>query len=354
MKRLAALATVLGALAAPALAHAAPPIARPNPALVGIRLDYVSALPPPSTLAPLGPRVTLAATDDTLFLRFRQRDDLGGFMPAPVGGLALSSGGRDIHPHAFPPQIPLFARVAGDQVSSFLAGNDEAAAPDNGTLPVPGLGVPAPPPPPTPSNTVPPANQGFGGTLEAGGGGGGTTTTTTTRRAKPPTTTTTASTTTASTITAPATTAQSPTAGGSGGGGGAPGAGTCGIPGIQIDSSPPGCVITIGTAAPGDAVSEVMTITNTSGTTYTLSLRAEDANHDHLWSDLQMGVYPQFTPPPSPLPPLSYWTAQFNDLTVLAPGQTVSYVMVLYLPTTAGNADQGLTAVIGFHWQATG
>ena len=46
--------------------------------------------------------------------------------------------------------------------------------------------------------------------------------------------------------------------------------------------------------------------------------------------------------------------AQFNDLTILAPGQTISYVIVLYLPTTAGNADQGLTAVIGFHWQATG
>jgi hypothetical protein len=97
-----------------------------------------------------------------------------------------------------------------------------------------------------------------------------------------------------------------------------------------------------------------MTITNTSGTAYTLSLEAEDANHDHLWGDLQMGVYPQFTPPPAPLPPLSYWTAQFNDLTILNPGQSISYVVVLYLPTTAGNGDQGLAAAIGFTWRALG
>ena len=337
MKRRAALVTVAGALAIPAIAQAAPPIARPNPALVGIRLDYVSALPPPSTLAPLGPRVTLAATDDSLFLRFRYVDDLGGFMPAPLGAAVVAGGGRNVH-WDVGRRRPL-----------------PTTTPDNGRQPVPGIGVPVPPPPPTPADTPPPANQGFGG--RPGGGGSTVTTVTKTRRKPPPPpTTTTISTTTATTTTTAATAsggAVPSSTGGSGGGGGL-GTGTCGIPGIQIDSNPPGCVITIGNAAPGDSVSEVMTITNTSGTTYTLALRAEDATHDHLWSDLQMGVYPQFTPPPSPLPPLSYWTAQFNDLTILAPGQTVSYVVVLYLPTTAGNADQGEAATIGFHWQATG
>ena len=359
MKRLAALATVLGALAAPALAHAAPPVARPNPALVGIRLDYVSALPAPGILQPLGQSVIVAATDDEAFLRFRQADDLGGFMPAPVGKLALSSGGRDIHPHAFPPEIPLFARAAGGKVSSFLAGNSEATTPDNGKLPVPGLGVPTPPPPPTASNTVPPANQGFGGT--PGGSGGSGSTTTTTKRAKPPTTTATtttaaATTTTTSTITTPTTTAQAVTGGGSGGGpsGGSGGGGDCGTTGLMIVSTPPGCVVSIASGAPGSSVSEVMTITNTSSSVYIVSLKAEGANDNHLWSDLEMGVYPEYTPPPSPLPPLAYWMAQFNDLTTLNPGQTIAYVIVLYLPTTAGNQDMGRSAAITFHWRALG
>ena len=52
MKRVAVLAVVLGALAAPALAHAAaPPIARPDPVLYPVRLDYTNPLP--GTLAPL-------------------------------------------------------------------------------------------------------------------------------------------------------------------------------------------------------------------------------------------------------------------------------------------------------------
>ena len=353
MKRLAALATVLGMLAAPTLAHAAPPVARPNPALVGIRLDYVNALPAPGVLQPLGRRVIVAATDDRAFLRFSRPDDLGGFMPAALGTLALSSGGRDIHPHAFPPQIPLFERAAGGEVSSYFAGDGNAAVtPDNGTLPVPGLGVPTPPPPPTAANTVPPANQGFGGIP----GAGGTTTTTaatTTTRAKPPTTTTTATTTTTSTITIAATTTQAAGAGGGGGVGGGSG-GTCGTSGLQIESNPPGCVVTLTAGGPGDSASGVMTITNTSSSVYTLSLKAEGANNNHLWSDLEMGVYPQFTPPPSPLPPLAYWMAQFNDLTILNPGQTVAYVIVLYLPTTAGNQDMGLSAAITFRWRALG
>jgi hypothetical protein len=365
VKRLAVLGTVLGALAAPALAQAAPSVARPNPALVGIRLDYVNALPAPGILQPLGQSVIVAATDDAAFLRFRQLDDLGGFMPAPVGKLALSSGGRDIHPHTFAPEIPLFAHAAGDQVSSFLAGNSQASTtPDNGTRPVPGLGVPTPPPPPTASNTTPPANQGFGGAPGGNGGGGatGTTTTTTTRAAPPTTTTTTTTPTTAVTATTTSTisttTTQAASAGGGGGGGGGltggSGSGDCGTPGLQIVSNPAGCVVSMASGAPGSSVSEVMTITNTSSSVYTVSLKAEGANNNHLWSDLEMGVYPEFTPPPSPLPPLAYWIAQFNDLTTLNPGQTIAYVIVLYLPTTAGNQDMGKSAAITFHWRATG
>lgn len=358
MKRLVASAAVLAALAAPALAHAAPPVARPNPALVGIRLDYVSPLPgpdgKPATLAPLGRGVIVAAMNDVGFLRYRQPGDLGGFMPAPLGALALSSGGRDVHPHRFASEIPVFSRDAGGKVTSYLAasGQTSSPTPDNGASPVPGLGIPTPPPPPTPE-TLPPANQGFGGSPHGG-------TTGTTTRPKPTTTTVVITTTTTSTgTTAPTTTTVPPAdttaapAGGGGPGGGS-GGGACGTAGLQIVSTPPGCIVSIAQAAPGSSASAVMTITNTSSSTYTLSLRAEGANNNSLWSDLEMGVYPQFTPPPSPLPPLAYWLAQFNDLTILNPGQTIAYVIVLYLPTTAGNQDQGLSAAIAFHWRALG
>jgi len=335
VKRLAAFAAVLVALAAPALAHAAPPVARPNPALVGIRLDYSSPLPgadgKPATLAPLGRGVIVAATDDADFLRYLQPGDLGGFLPAP-----LARGGRDVHPRRFASELPVFARAAGGEVTSFLAltGQTTPTSPDNGAAPVPGLGTPTPPPPPT-ADTVPPANQGFGGAPQ--GGTTGTTTTTTS--------------------TTPTTTAVAPTgttAGGGGSGSGPSGGGACGTAGLQIESTPPGCIVSIAGGAPGSSASAVMTITNTSSSTYTLSLRAEGANDNALWGDLEMGVYPQFTPPPSPLPPLAYWMAQFNDLTTLNPGQTIAYVVVLYLPTTAGNQDQGKSASIAFHWRALG
>lgn len=105
--------------------------------------------------------------------------------------------------------------------------------------------------------------------------------------------------------------------------------------------------------APGDATTERLTITNTSGSSYTLSLKAT-GTHNQLWSDLRMGVWEDGSPPPSPLPPLLDWTTQFNDLITLAAGQSVTYLIQLYLPTSAGNADQNLAAVIGFVWRATG
>jgi len=132
------------------------------------------------------------------------------------------------------------------------------------------------------------------------------------------------------------------------------GAAACGVPGIAITRDHPGCVLTIAGARPGDSVSETMTVQNTSGSSYTLSLEAVGPNDNHLWQDLQMAVYEQGTPPPAPFPPLLYWLAGFNDLTTLAADQTVNYVIVLYLPVTAGNADQGESAVVGFRWQALG
>jgi hypothetical protein len=297
--------------------------------------------------------VIVAATEDAAFLCYRQPDDLGGFMPAPVGEIGLSGSGRDFRLRTFATEIPLCADAGGRKIFSFLAGTGQtpATTPDNGALPVPGLGVPAPSPPPTKSSTVPPANQGFGGT--PGSGTGGTTT-----RAKPPATTPEATATTTATptiTTAPTTTSQPPTdTTAASQAGGLPGGSGCGTAGLQVESNPPGCVISLTEGAPGSSVSEVMTITNTSSSIYTLSLQAEGANNNALWNDLEMGVYPEHTPPPSPLPPLSYWTAQFNDLTTLNPGQTIAYVIVLYLPTTAGNRDQGLSASIDFHWRALG
>lgn len=105
--------------------------------------------------------------------------------------------------------------------------------------------------------------------------------------------------------------------------------------------------------APGDSTTEELTVTNTTDSSYTLALKAT-GTQNHLWQDLRMGVWEQSTAPPSPLPPLLDWTAQFNDLRTLAPGQSVTYVVELFLPTTSGNADQNLTAVIDFTWRATG
>jgi hypothetical protein len=105
--------------------------------------------------------------------------------------------------------------------------------------------------------------------------------------------------------------------------------------------------------APGDAASEVMTITNTSSSTYTLALKAA-GTQNHLWQDLRMGVWEDGTSPPPSLPPLLDWTTQYNDLTTLAPGQSVTYRIELFLPTSAGNEDQNLAAVISFRWRASG
>jgi len=102
-----------------------------------------------------------------------------------------------------------------------------------------------------------------------------------------------------------------------------------------------------------------MTIQNTSDTTYTLSLQAVrpvGSQNSPLWQSgsdaLLMGVWDTTGPPPASFPTLFSWTTQFWPLTSLAPGQTVQYEIELFLPTTAGNADQNKTATITFEWQA--
>jgi hypothetical protein len=367
MKRLALAAAVLGALAAPALAHAAaPPIARPNPVTYPIRLDYDNPLP--GSLAPLAKGVIMAATRDQTYLAYEKQDDLGGFVPAEVGRLNLTGGGHDVlSPGTHKAQIPLFQQSAGGKISSFTftgTPSGRTPPPDNGN------GFP-PPPPPTPGNTVPPANQGFGG--KPGGASqqhgqgtttttGGTTTTpggtTTTTRPPPPATTTTTTTATGTTTTGTTTTTGGGGGGGGGGGcsGGSCAPGSCGVPGLQIDSAPPGCVMVLTNAAPGDSISEVMTITNTSDTPYTVSLKAEGANNNHLWQDLQMAVWNTTGSPPPVFPSLVSWMSGFHSgfIPILNPGDVVSVQIELYLPTTAGNADQGKTAVIALHWHAQG
>jgi len=380
MRRLVALAVALTALAAPALAQAAPPIARPNPATYPVTLDYTNPLPSPSgtpaTVAPLGKGIIVAATTDRQYLQYQLRGDLGGFVPAPVGALALSSGGHDVLlPGKRKTQIPLFQQAAGGKISSFTFTGvvpTPPSPPDNGQQPVPGIGVPPQPPAPTGENTVPPANQGFGG--KPGGGGNGETTTTepggtttggeggggTTTGAKPPptTTTTTAATTTTGTTTttetATTTATTTTTSGGGGGSGGGSGGSSCGVAGLKIVSSAAGCVISIANAAPGDSTSELMTITNTSDTPYTVSLKVEGPNDNHLWQDLQLAVWDTSGAPPGTFPSLQSWMSGFNDLLILNPGQSVQLEIELYLPTTAGNADQGETAVVAFHWHAQG
>lgn len=107
--------------------------------------------------------------------------------------------------------------------------------------------------------------------------------------------------------------------------------------------------------APGGAATEHMTIRNDSGGTVDLSLQAIlRGTQNGLWSDLRLGVWQQGSAAPDPLPPLLWWTGQDNRVTSLAAGASVTYVIQLYLPTSAGNGDQAKTAVIDLSWHAQG
>lgn len=370
---LAAFATLVAAVPTRA-APLAPPVAHPNPFLVDIQLDYEAPLLDPTgktaVLAPLAAAVTGAAVRDRRYLAYRQAQDLGGFVPATAGDsfasgghdvIGLSGGGFRLGTRHVRAELPVLARAAGGAIISFGFRTGAATGPpDNGRQPLPGLGVPTPPPSPSGHGRTPPPNQGFGGRRppKAHGGGGATTgTTTTTPPPPPPTTTTTPGTTTAPVPTLPTTTSSTtpgPGGGGSaGGGGGGGGAGACGTTGLSIVSDLSDCRIAAVRMRPGDSTTEHMTITNTSSSTYTLSLQAS-GTQNHLWQDLRMGVWDESTAPPSPLPPLLYWTTSSNTVATLTPGQSITFAIELYLPPSASNADQNLAAVVDFTWQASG
>lgn len=139
--------------------------------------------------------------------------------------------------------------------------------------------------------------------------------------------------------------------GSSGRGGSGGGKGDCGTTGLSIVTNLPNCRIYVVNQAPGDGTVEHLTITNTSSSTYTLSLEAT-GTQTPLWSDLEMGVWQKGSPAPTPLPPLGFWATQFTQLTTLAPNQVVHYTIELYLPATVGNSAQHEKAVIDFSWRA--
>jgi hypothetical protein len=127
--------------------------------------------------------------------------------------------------------------------------------------------------------------------------------------------------------------------------------GSCGTPGLAITSDHATCALNATNMEPGGSTAEVLTIRNETSAPYTLSLKASGPTN-RLWNELRLGVWEDGTATPSPLPPLLYWTTQFNALRTLQPGQSVRYRIVLYLPTTSGNDTQGLTASIDFVWHA--
>ncbi len=356
---LAAGAAATGGLAASETSPAH--VARPNPALAPVRLDYINPLRTPdgrpATLAPLRRTVIAHALADHDFLAYQRRDDLGGFLPAPIGRLAFSGGGRalvGLGPGR--PQIPQFERTAEGRVSSFaFLGEAPTPPPDNGRQPLPGVGVPPLSPPP--GQPKPPPNQGFGGhptppptTPTETGGRPGPPPTTTRTTPTPPTTTTTP-TTTGATTTATVTTTPPAEGGGSSSGGG--GGASCGTAGLVIESDLPSCRIVALNMAPGGAAYETLTIRNESGGPFTLSLRAA-GNRNRLWDDLRMGVWELGSGAPDPLPPLLWWTAQDNDLAILPAGGEITLKVELFLPASAGNEDQNLAAVIDLVWKARG
>jgi hypothetical protein len=347
-----------------------PPVAHPNPAVFPARLDYENPIRgvdgAPATLAPLALSVIQQALADRDYLAYQLRDDLGGFLPAPVGEFAFSSGGRNVvGAQIGAAQIPHYAAAGDGRVNSFafVGESPPNTPPDNGTGPVPGGSTPPPSPPP--GGNVPPPNGGFGGrpttttsetpptTTPEGGG-----TTTRPKPPKPPPTTTTATTTptttgtTTTTVVTSTTVTTGPAATATtGGGGGA--SSSCGTAGLTITSDLSSCRIDAVNMAPGDSTFETMTIRNDSGAPFTLTLRAS-GTQNVLWNDLQMGVWEAGDPAPSPLPSLLSWTTQDNTLATLAAGQQLKLKIELYLPTTAGNGDQNKTAAIDLVWKARG
>lgn len=376
---LAALAGL--ALSAPAIAHGAPPIQRPNPLFVTLKLDYISPLPTPTgvgeaVLTPVQFKTTNQSIRDLQFLKYGRIDDLGGYMPAKVGA-AFQKGGQPLVGRSNKPEIPLYGIYERNLDRSYTwlhgIGTGPLTNEGGGAVFVPGLGVPPVVAPPTNGNTTPPANQGF-----AGRPGGtitttivttvqGTTTsqivtttstghTTTKRRTTTArTTTTTVPTTTTfpspptlfTTTTTPTTTGSSPPP--------SPQPTDCGTIDVSVTSDL-NCLFIITNAKPGDSIVENYTIKNTGSVGYDLSLNITNDNppDNHLWNDLTMGVWEMPGPAPNPFPPLNDWVPSYITLDHLNPGQTIHLRFDCLLSTTAGNADMRLGAVMTLHFKATG
>lgn len=376
---LAALAGL--ALSAPAIAHGAPPIQRPNPLFVTLKLDYISPLPTPTgvgeaVLTPVQFKTTNQSIRDLQFLKYGRIDDLGGYMPAKVGA-TFQKGGQRLVGRSNKPEIPLYGIYERNLERSYTwlhgIGTGPLTNEGGGAVFVPGLGVPPVVAPPTNGNTTPPANQGF-----AGRPGGtitttivttvqGTTTsqlvtttstghTTTKRRTTTArTTTTTVPTTTTfpspptlfTTTTTPTTTGSSPPP--------SPQPTDCGTIDVSVTSDL-NCLFIITNAKPGDSIVENYTIKNTGSVGYDLSLNITNDNppDNHLWNDLTMGVWEMPGPAPNPFPPLNDWVPSYITLDHLNPGQTIHLRFDCLLPTTAGNADMRLGAVMTLNFRATG
>jgi len=296
-----------------------PVLRRPNPLFVSQSLDYVNPITLPNgtvvtSVTPLGGSAIAASVADLKFLEYEQSGDLGGFIPAPIGWLATGNC-YPPRPGVTCPGIALTGRLGATGVPFYKHQAQKRV--NSYTWPVGHVGPVKPcvacgaltPPNGFPSGPLPGPNQGFGG--------------------QPP---------------PPPPPPPPPTSS-------TPSAGSCGTPGISIFSNLRKCRIYVVNQKPGDGTYEQMTITNTTGVPYILSLKAT-GQPNQLWQDLEMGVWEKGTPAPTPLPPLHFWTDQYTKLVTLAPGQVVHYTIELYLPTIAGNSDQRLAAVIDFNWRA--
>ena len=294
LRALAALGFVVAAAAASTAGSSppVPPLQRPDPFRTNLSLDYVSPIPAPgggaAALEPLQHSVVRESVDDLAYLRYRRVGDWGGFLPAPVGALAL--GGR----------------VGGDRSYTFPRDHTTGGHGHGGGPVVP------PPPLPTPAPTSKPGPNGcFGGCHEQ-------------RKPKP--------------HHGPSRKRKR-------------GPGNCGTAGLSIRSNLRHCRIEVLNRRPGQGTFERLTIRNTSSSRYVLSFRAT-GRHNPMWDDLQLGIWRRGTPAPTPLPPLRFWTTQFTRLVTLRPGKSVRLTVEMYLPPSAGNRDQGKRVVVGFLWRA--
>lgn len=355
-----------------AAAAASAPIARPDPVLVNVNLDYVEPLHEPSgasaALVPLDPVVAKQAVEDERYLHYRSHDDLGGFQLAPIGESPLSSGGREVVGTGNnTSQIPQYGQTAEGVVRSFaFLGASSGGVPENGRTPIRGIGIPPQLPLPSNTNALPPPNQGFGGSPVNRGGGSGREEGASSN--PPPSKQPHGGKQPSSGKQQPPSGSHPPPTGASGeggqtaeggrssgngqsGGGEPPVGASCGTAGLEITSDHSTCRIYAVNMAPGQSASEVMTIRNEAGVPVTLSLRA-GGEENRFWNDLRMGVWPVGAAAPEPLPELLWWTTQENRLSTLQAGQAISYEIELYLPSSAGNEDQGQAAVIDFTWHA--